>query len=161
MIKLFQIPTKTSLQTIENLSEEFKDLMKEFNAIDRLNTALPSDVKKIKEKRDKIATQMRAMLSPIVIRRSRIDLEKIDRYKKDLDAQKITFPKVSDPRLLTFDLGNLTDLYDKTLDIIAPKSDLKEYTGARYKPTSYIKLKYITEIAERAGVEKELLKKTY
>ena len=104
---------------------------------------------------------MRAMLSPIVIRRSRIDLEKIDRYKKDLDAQKITFPKVSDPRLLTYDLGNLTDLYDKTLDIIAPKSDFKEYTGARYKPTSYIKLKYITEIAQRAGVEKELLKKTY
>ena len=57
---------------------------------------------------------MRAMLSPIVIRRSRIDLEKIDRYKKDLDAQKITFPKVSDPRLLTYDLGNLTDVYDKT-----------------------------------------------
>ena len=79
MIKLFQIPTKTSLQTIENLSEEFKDLMKEFNAIDRLNTSLPSDVKKIKEKRDKIAIQMRAMLSPIVIRRSRIDLEKIER----------------------------------------------------------------------------------
>ena len=30
MIKLFQIPTKSSLQTIENLSEEFKDLIKEF-----------------------------------------------------------------------------------------------------------------------------------
>ena len=52
-------------------------------------------------------------------------------------------------------------MYNKTLDIIAPKSDVKEYTGARYKPTSYIKPKYITEIAERAGVEKELLKKTY
>ena len=161
MIKLFQIPTKTSLQTIENLSEEFKDLMKEFNAIDKLNTSLPSDVKKIKEKRDKIATQMRAMLSPIVIRRSRIDLEKIERYKKDLDVQGITFPKVNDPKLIEYNLGNITDLYDKTLEIIAPKSDLKEYTGARYKPTSYIKSKYITEIAKRAGVEKELLKKTY
>ena len=29
MIKLFQIPTKSSLQTIENLSDEFKDLIKE------------------------------------------------------------------------------------------------------------------------------------
>ena len=94
MIKLFQIPTKSSLQTIENLSEEFKDLIKEYNSITKLNPGKPSDFKKIKEKRDKIAGQMRTMLSPIVIRRSRLDLMRIDRYKKDLVRQKITFPKV-------------------------------------------------------------------
>ena len=160
MIKLFQIPTKSSLQTIENLSEEFRDLIKEYNAITRLNTGKPSDIKKIKEKRDKIANQMRIMLSPIVIRRSRLDLENIDRYKKDLDRQKIKFPKVSDPRLIDYDLGEITDLYIDTLGIIAPKSDIKEYTGARYKPTTYILPKYIPEIAEKAGVEKELLRKT-
>jgi superfamily II DNA or RNA helicase len=161
MIKLFQIPTKTSLQTIENLSEEFKDLMKEFNSIDRLDQALPSDLKKIKEKRDKIATQMRAMLSPIVIRRSRIDLEMIDRYKKDLKKQNIIFPKVNDPKLVEYDLGNLADLYDRTLDIIIPNSDKTEYVGARYKPTSYVKEKYLNDIAKRADVKPELLKKTY
>ena len=161
MIKLFQIPTKTSLQTIENLSEEFKDLMKEFNSIDKLDQALPSDLKKIKEKRDKIATQMRAMLSPIVIRRSRIDLETIDRYKKDLQKQGITFPKVNDPRLIDYDLGNITDLYNRTLDIIIPNSDKTEYVGARYKPTSYIKEKYLNDIAIRADVKPQLLKKTY
>lgn len=31
MIKLFQMPTKTSIQSIENLSEEFKSLIKEYN----------------------------------------------------------------------------------------------------------------------------------
>jgi len=160
MIKLFQIPTKTSLQTIENLSEEFKDLIKEYNAIAKLNIGLPSDLKKIKEKRDKIANQMRSMLSPIVIRRSRLDLKNIDRYKKDLERQKITFPKVRDPSLIEYDLDKFTDLYLETLNIIAPKSNIKEYTGARYKPTTYIKPKYISEIAERAGVERELLKKT-
>ncbi len=160
MIKLFQIPTKSSLQTIENLSEEFKDLIKEYNSITKLNPGKPSDFKKIREKRDKIAGQMRTMLSPIVIRRSRLDLKRIDRYKKDLDRQKIIFPKVNDPKLLDYDLGKLTELYLDTLNIIAPKSNIKEYTGARYKPTTYIKSKYILEIAERAGVEKELLKKT-
>tara|TARA_Y100000590_G_scaffold135293_1_gene154755 strand:+ start:214 stop:3432 length:3219 start_codon:yes stop_codon:yes gene_type:complete len=160
MIKLFQIPTKTSLQTIENLSEEFKYLIKEYNAITKLDYDSPSSIKKIKEKKDKIANQMRTMLSPIVIRRSRLDLKSIDRYKKDLDRQKITFPKVSDPILIEYDLGSYTDLYIETLNIIAPKSSIKEYTGARYKPTTYIKPKYIPKIAERAGVERELLKKT-
>ncbi|MDC3061384.1 SNF2-related protein, partial [Candidatus Pelagibacter sp.] len=160
MIKLFQIPTKSSLQTIENLSEEFKDLIKEYNSITKLNPTRSTDFIKIKEKRDKIANQMRTMLSPIVIRRSRLDLMRIDRYKKDLERQKISFPKVNDPELIEYDLGEITELYIDTLNIIAPKSNLKEYTGARYKPTTYIKSKYILEIAERAGVEKELLKKT-
>ena len=160
MIKLFQIPTKSSLQTIENLSDEFKDLIKEYNAIARLNPGKPSDFKQIKEKRDKIAGQMRTMLSPIVIRRSRLDLLKIDRYKKDLERQNIKFPKVNDPMLIDYNLGNLTELYIDTLNIIAPKSNIKEYTGARYKPTTYIKSKFFLEIAERAGVEKELLRKT-
>ena len=160
MIKLFQIPTKSSLQTIENLSDEFKDLIKEYNAIARLNPGKPSDFKQIKEKRDKIAGQMRTMLSPIVIRRSRLDLLKIDRYKKDLERQNIKFPKVSDPMLIDYNLGNLTELYIETLNIIAPKSNIREYTGARYKPTTYIKSKFFLEIAERAGVEKELLRKT-
>ncbi len=160
MIKLFQIPTKSSLQTIENLSDEFKDLIKEYNSITRLNPGKPSDFKQIKEKRDKIASQMRIMLSPIVIRRSRLDLLKIDRYKKDLERQKIVFPKVSDPRLLEYNLGELSELYIDTLNIIAPRSEIKDYTGARYKPTTYIKSKFFLEIAERAGVEKELLRKT-
>ena len=160
MIKLFQIPTKSSLQTIENLSDEFKDMIKEYNAIARLNPGKPSDFKQIKEKRDKIAGQMRTMLSPIVIRRSRLDLLKIDRYKKDLERQNIKFPKVNDPMLIDYNLGDLTELYIDTLNIIAPKSNIKEYTGARYKPTTYIKSKFFLEIAERAGVEKELLRKT-
>ncbi len=160
MIKLFQIPTKSSLQTIENLSDEFKDLIKEYNSISKLNPGKPSDFKQIKDKRDKIAGQMRTMLSPIVIRRSRLDLLRIDRYKKDLERQKIEFPKVSDPRLIDYNLGELTELYIDTLNIIAPKSDIKEYTGARYKPTTYIKAKFFLEIADRAGVEKELLRKT-
>ena len=37
MIKLFQIPTKTSIQSIENLSEEFKQLIKEYNQLKKLN----------------------------------------------------------------------------------------------------------------------------
>ena len=44
--------------------------------------------------------------------------------------------------LIDYNLGNLTELYIDTLNIIAPKSNIKEYTGARYKPTTYIKSKF-------------------
>ena len=79
MIKLFQIPTKSSLQTIENLSDEFKDLIKEYNSIKNLNPNRSTDYVKIIEKKNNITSKMRTMLSPIVIRRSRLDLMRIDR----------------------------------------------------------------------------------
>ena len=37
--------------------------------------------------------EIRSILAPIVIRRSRIDLQNIDRYRKDLERLKITFLK--------------------------------------------------------------------
>ena len=45
-----------------------------------------------------VADEIRSMLSPLVIRRSRLDLYAIDEYKKDLENQKISFPKVNDPK---------------------------------------------------------------
>ena len=97
-----------------------------------------------------------------MIRRSRIDLKNIDRYRKDLENLKITFPKVNDPKLLEYDLGDLYELYMQTIDTISPKSEEEKiYIGARYKSTSYIKTKFLEEVAIRGGYEdKELLRKS-
>ncbi len=162
LIKLFQIPTKSSLQNVENLSDQFKELIKEYNDLSKKGAKAPGDAKKIKEREAYIANEIRAILAPIVIRRSRIDLKNIDRYRKDLERLKITFPKVNDPKLLEYDLGDLYDLYMQTIDTISPKSEeQKIYIGARYKSTSYIKAKALEEVAKRGGYEdKELLKKS-
>ena len=162
LIKLFQIPTKSSLQNVENLSDQFKELIKEYNDLSKKGAKAPGDAKKIKEREAYIANEIRAILAPIVIRRSRIDLKNIDRYRKDLERLKITFPKVNDPKLLEYDLGNLYELYMQTIDTISPKSEeQKIYIGARYKSTSYIKAKALEEVAKRGGYEdKELLKKS-
>ena len=162
LIKLFQIPTKSSLQNVENLSDQFKELIKEYNDLSKKGAKAPGDAKKIKEREAYIANEIRAILAPIVIRRSRIDLKNIDRYRKDLERLKITFPKVNDPKLLEYDLGDLYELYMQTIDTISPKSEeQKIYIGARYKSTSYIKAKALEEVAKRGGYEdKELLKKS-
>lgn len=161
LVKLFQIPTKSSLQNIENLSDQFRNLIKEYRSLTKTDQDKPFDNKKIREKEAYIANEIRAILAPLVIRRSRIDLQNIDRYRNDLLRQNISFPKVNDPQLIEYDLGGLVDLYLSTLDTIAPKIEEKNYVGARYKSTSYVKDKYLLEVAERGGYEdKELLKKT-
>jgi ERCC4-related helicase len=162
MIKLFQIPTKTSIQTIENLSEEFKLLIKEYNQLKKFNPNEPKDKIKIKEAKDKISNKIRNILSPLVIRRSRLDLQSIERYKKDLDRLNITFPIRKDPELINYELKNLTSIYEETIEKISSnKFEKNRFIGARYKSTSYVKPEFINEVVERGGYEdKALLKKS-
>ena len=162
MIKLFQIPTKTSIQTIENLSEEFKLLIKEYNQLKKFNPNEPKDKIKIKEAKDKISNKIRSILSPLVIRRSRLDLLSIERYKNDLDKLNISFPIRRDPELINYELKDLTSIYEETIEKISSnKFESDRFIGARYKSTSYIKPQYIDEVVERGGYEdKALLKKS-
>ena len=162
MIKLFQIPTKTSIQTIENLSEEFKLLIKEYNQLKKFNPNEPKDKIKIKEAKDKISNKIRSILSPLVIRRSRLDLLSIERYKNDLDKLNISFPIRRDPELINYELKDLTSIYEETIEKISSnKLEKDRFIGARYKSTSYVKPQYINEVVERGGYEdKALLKKS-
>ena len=162
MIKLFQIPTKTSIQSIENLSEEFKQLIKEYNQLKKLNPSLKKDTQKIKDTKNNIANKIRTILSPLVIRRSRLDLESIERYKKDLQKQGISFPVRKDPVLINYNLNDLSKFYEETINkITSDKTKKDKFIGARYKSTSYVKAEFINEIAERGGYEdKALLKKS-
>lgn len=162
MIKLFQIPTKTSIQTIENLSEEFKILIKEYNQLKEFNPNKPKDKIKIKEVKDKISNKIRNILSPLVIRRSRLDLQSIERYKNDLDKLNISFPIRRDPELINYELNDLTSIYEETIEkISANKLEKNRFIGARYKSTSYVKPEFIDFVVERGGYEdKALLKKS-
>ncbi|MBA3065713.1 helicase [bacterium] len=147
LIKLFQIVAKSTIQTVDNLSYRFKQLIKEYKTIrkaQRKNQQVMS--KEVKELADKI----RDILYPVVIRRSRLDLEAINEYKRDLKKQKIEFPKVNPPELLEYELGQPSKLYKDTLEKISPKEESKGFIGARYKPVAYLKdiEKYRKEIEE-------------
>ena len=99
----------------------------------------------------KLGEEIRNIISPLIIRRSRIDLENIKAYDNDLKKQKIFFPKVEDPILLTYDLDNIEDIYKKTLKIIAPGNEDSNYQCARYKPLAYVKPECLNEVLDAGG----------
>lgn len=160
MIKLFQIPTRSTIQTVDNLSYQFRKLVAEYKEINKIQKAKSESPTAIEARIKKVASEIRNILSPLVIRRSRLDLEAIDEYKEDLKRQKISFPTVNDPEEVEYDLGDISDLYEDTLIAIAPEEEDKGYLGARYMPTNYIKnyASYKAKIAEEMGIDENLLK---
>lgn len=164
MVKLFQIPTRTTLQTVDNLSYQFRELIVEYRKIKEAQRKKAESTAVVAERIKRIAGQIRNILSPLVIRRSRLDLEAIEEYREDLKRQNISFPKVNPPEELNYELGDLSELYRSTLDQIAPEDESsgRGFIGARYMPTAYIKdfEKYRQKIAEEMGVDENLLKQT-
>ena len=139
LMKLFQTPGRATIRSVDNLSMRFRELIAKYKKL-RVDLRKSSKVNLEKEKKE-IARETRRFLEPIVIRRSRLDLEKISRYKKDLEAQNISFPSIEGPTLLTYDLKELSGLYIDTLNKIgSDETDQNQgYIGARYKPATYVK----------------------
>ncbi len=162
MVKLFQLPARSTLQTVDNLSYQFKKLIAEYQEIKKIQSTNKESNLAIKARIKKTANEIRDMLYPLVIRRSRLDLEAIKEYRDDLLKQKISFPKVNEPEMLEYKLNDLSELYENTLEIIAPEDENEGFIGARYMPTSYIKNieKYKKRIAKEMGVDENLLKQT-
>lgn len=148
MLKLFQIPSKSTLKTVDNLGVVFRELIKNYEDMAVAQRKKTMTDEEIKAESKRIAKQIRSIISPLVIRRSRLDLEEIPAYKADLKAQKIKTVIPEDPIQLTYNLGSDKDLYLRTLSKISPtaeeKLEQKEngtftyYKSARYKPSSYL-----------------------
>ncbi len=139
LIKLFQITAKSTIRTVDNLSWQFRELIKEFKKIKEGQRKKTKSEVQVKNEIDVLADKIRDILSPLIIRRSRIDLDLIEEYKQDLKQQKISFPKVNDPEVLQYQLGELTELYIDTFYRIAPEEEGKGFLGARYMPAVYVK----------------------
>jgi len=141
MIKLFQIPAKSTIQTVDNLAIQFRELILEYKQITKAQKEKTESPKVIKQRIQKLAQEIRDLIAPLLIRRSRLDLRDIDKYHDDLQKQNIQLNMVEPPKLLEYDLGHLSGLYINTLEKISSDDDDKNdgFLGARYKPTSYLK----------------------
>lgn len=136
LMKLFQTPGQSTIRSIDNLSLRFRELISKYK---KLRTDLRKSPKSnFSRESNEIALEVRKFLEPVVIRRSRLDLEYISRYKKDLERQNISFPKIDGPKLLEYDLGKLVDLYLDTLQQIGDSESENGFLGARYKPATYV-----------------------
>jgi superfamily II DNA or RNA helicase len=133
LIKLFQIPGQSTIRSVDNLSVRYRELIKRYKTLRRdINKDKAPEY--IETETDQIANEQRRLIEPVLIRRSRLDLKYITRYREDLERQGFDFAKVKGPELLEYDLGNLSDLYVRTLELIT--ADQGGFIGARYKPTS-------------------------
>lgn len=144
LIKLFTTPGQSTIKTVENLSTSFNELFRSYKNIRKeLRKNIKNENKEenqIKEKTSEIANKLRAMIEPLVIRRSRLDLDLIEEYREDLKLQKIAFSKINPPELKEYELGDIHDLYINTLNNISPvDGSQSEFVGARYKPAFYLK----------------------
>jgi superfamily II DNA or RNA helicase len=160
MIKLFQIPLKSTIRTVDNLSYQFQQMIKEYKAINKERKKKDADDHKLKRRIKNLAKQIRHILEPVLIRRSRIDLDKITEYKNDLKKQGFKYVFAEPPIEKEYYLGELAELYIKTLNTIYPeeskknkvkKTDKSEFIGARYKPVNY--LKDLAKFKERLKAE--------
>jgi len=170
MIKLFQIPSKSTLKSVDNLGREFKDLINNYSDLTKEQKSKKISEIEVKIEVEQIAKKIRAIISPLVIRRSRLDLDAISTYKKDLIKQEVEFSIVEDPELLEYPLGTLKELYLKTLNLISPPKDNEGnpiaklyYKAARYQPIAYIneeRKEHLKKKIEDAGFEYNLFRGT-
>ena len=154
MLKLFQVPTKSTLKTIDNLGAEFKELIKQYKELTKDQKSKKISDTEVVDEANRIASKIRSIISPLVVRRSRLDLEYISDYKQDLELQKIETVIPNDPEELEYNLFDVKDLYLHTLELLSkPKSGESKFKSARYQPISYSN-------EHRAELEKILKEKT-
>jgi superfamily II DNA or RNA helicase/HKD family nuclease len=139
LVKLFQIPGQSTIQSVDNLSLRFRALIDRYKRLNRDRRSGKLDQTQIDKEADEISLELRRLVENIVIRRSRLDLRAITRYQQDLARQNIDFAEIEGPELLTYELGNLQELYWNTLTKITAAEQEGGFIGARYKPATYIK----------------------
>ncbi|OGJ10145.1 hypothetical protein A2356_01360 [Candidatus Nomurabacteria bacterium RIFOXYB1_FULL_39_16] len=137
LVKLFQTPGQSTIRSVDNLSLRFRELIDRYKKLRsslRSNKLTPDE---INAETKEIAQELRRLIEPVIVRRSRLDLQTISRYRNNLIKQGISFAKVEGPELLEYELGELFDLYLHTLETLTNEDH--GFEGARYKPVTYIK----------------------
>jgi ERCC4-related helicase/HKD family nuclease len=144
LVKLFQTPNRSTIHSVDNLSLRFHELISQYKKLERLGKKDMTE--KVKKSLQKLSQELRVLIEPVVIRRSRIDLKQIKEYALDIENQGISFPDIIGPELVSYDLGSIEEAYIETLIKL---TDENGFIGARYMPT-----KKIHEHKEKEFLEK-------
>ena len=131
LVKLFQTPSRSTINSVDNLGVRFHELIAKYNKLEK--EGKKELTPEIKYELDKLSQELRVLIDPVIVRRSRIDLQEIEEYAQDLKMQNIQFPTVVGPELVEYDLGDIRQLYVHTLDLLSNK-----FICARYNPSYYL-----------------------
>lgn len=110
---LFQDRRNSTLENIKNLQDYFKPINEQYK---KLASEKKLNIKKLKALFQKLRDDV---IEPLVIRRTRTDIENNKDYLDDMEGQGIKFPKVSDPIALYYQLdAKLSTLFFETVSLI-------------------------------------------
>lgn len=124
-ILLFQDARRCTIDGVSNLTRFFAPLIKEFKLLKR-NTA--SEARDFKELAERVRERI---IKPITVRRTRTDIESVERYNKDVNG----FPKVERPLEGRYELNErLANLFDRTMHTLV--DDIKYM---RYQAIAFLK----------------------
>lgn len=111
---LFQDKRNSTLENIRNLQDYFRPLNEQYK---KLSSEKTLNIKKLKSLFQKLRDDV---IEPLVIRRTRTDIEKNKEYLEDMKSQGIIFPKIDDPISLFYQLdGKLATLFFETVSLIS------------------------------------------
>ena len=124
-ILMFQDPRHCTIDGVPNLTAFFSPLNVEFRKLRKQENFDAKEFKKLAERvRDRV-------IKPITVRRTRTDIEGIQRYNKDVNG----FPKVAKPIKKEYELNDhLADLFEQAMHVLDER-----LTYARYQAIAYLK----------------------
>lgn len=125
-IYLFQNKHSGTINGIKNLEGFFRGLNSELNKYHK------GTIEYKNKMRENAAILRDRLLRHIMIRRTRSEI--VANYSSDMEQQGLTFPKVGNPKAITYEFDEQTDeVFTQTIE------DIKGFTYARYTPLIYLK----------------------
>lgn len=127
-VYLFQDKRNSNLPAVKDLQQFFAPLKEEY---DKLKKDKVLNVPKVKAIFDKIRDKV---VEPLVIRRTRTDINNNPEYLKDIKAQGIEFPKIKPPNAVNYEFNyHLSLLFDRTITLLTGLDENgKEIGGLGY-----------------------------
>lgn len=158
LLKLFIVPGKSTISLEDNLAGKFSRLNYEYrqlcvifknwdSADDKkrrqaenfyttiIDENLPIDIKKVKVQTQRLSNEIKRIISPVVIRRNRLDLKQDYVYAKEVGELSV----VKDPEEVFYYLDTEQDeFYDNIISKYFAENGV--FKGAIYQPFSYEKI---------------------
>lgn len=133
LVYLFQDSKDSTLEE-SNLQRFFREQIDKYNKLKKeKNFALVAE--ELKAIYEKIRVKV---VEPLIVRRTRTDINGNEEYKKDLESQGIRFPIPKSPYKIYYQLdAQLEALYDKTIMYISDQINGLNYY--RYQAIKYLK----------------------
>jgi len=143
LLLLFEDVRRCTIEGISNLESFFAPYIKEYKNIitKRENDATPNKNNDEYTKQvDEIYNVLREkIIDKITIRRTRTNITNNPEYKKDLEAQHITFPEVCPPKTIIYNMNHdLENLFYETLRCLSDETAEKHLSYARYRAIEFL-----------------------